>query len=475
MKPDNDKIPADSNIRKLVIWTIALFVMICAAPLLTKIFSLGDLYCNTFGAIIGVALSAIITFVLLNGQSRLDVLTNKKQLEDQSKQALDNDRASKVYEEKLKIYQDFLVKLYDIIKDGKVTEDESLSLQFAVSALAMHSSSATVKSISCNLRSILDNIGIRAQEGGGDESACILGDLMEIVKTFRQELYMAEPSVEDNTALADALAEFSAIGEAVALEPEKQLRLPSNYTEEDIREALEEICENTDDITPADGGWRFDVSALLKQEGKLNINLGYRPEYGLLFQVTAQLESQEQERGLYLYLRRIHKGQMNRYGWWLVLPHNVQRLLLQTEHLNKTDIIFVKRSLKLEFLSIYVILRKYGIMQEIAGNIQTQLSLSPKMQPDSLVCTLENATDHETWTLLLKETSRNRRLPEFDVVIGAPTRQQLDKQLERWNWGADEADINRISATQYCMAKGISQQTLLDAVGEVVRELQAAR
>lgn len=53
-----------------------------------------------FAAVLGVVITAIITMILLRGQSDNDV---------------ERERAAKVFEEKLRIYKDYLHTLYDVI------------------------------------------------------------------------------------------------------------------------------------------------------------------------------------------------------------------------------------------------------------------------------------------------------------------------------------------------------------------------
>ena len=87
----------------------------CLIPIFCQLFSIKDLWYESYAAIIGVVLTAIITFFLFKGQTSSEVKREKE---------------AKVYEEKLKIYKEFLNYLCDIIQDRKITEEEKVKLKF---------------------------------------------------------------------------------------------------------------------------------------------------------------------------------------------------------------------------------------------------------------------------------------------------------------------------------------------------------
>ena len=62
-----------------------------------------DIWPRIVGALFGVVLSAIITMLLLSGQTR---------------NALEKERNAEIFKEKLKIYQEYLHALCKILKDG---------------------------------------------------------------------------------------------------------------------------------------------------------------------------------------------------------------------------------------------------------------------------------------------------------------------------------------------------------------------
>ena len=94
------------------------------------------------------------------------------------------DRNTKVFEEKLRIYQEFLRKLCDVVKDQKITPEEEIELEFQVAYIAMHTTSNSIKRISEQVRDIVVNI-----KSGESDSNEMLGQLFFIADTFYKELY----------------------------------------------------------------------------------------------------------------------------------------------------------------------------------------------------------------------------------------------------------------------------------------------
>ena len=67
-----------------------------------------------FAAVLGVIITAVITMILLRGQSDDDV---------------ERERAAKFWR-KLRIYQDYLHTLCDVIKDHSLSDEEKSALNF---------------------------------------------------------------------------------------------------------------------------------------------------------------------------------------------------------------------------------------------------------------------------------------------------------------------------------------------------------
>ena len=130
-----------------------------------------SIWLQIVGALFGVVLSAIITMLLLSGQSR---------------NALEKERSAEIFREKLRIYQEYLHRLCDILRDGEITSEEAIELQFLTSYISLHADSKNIKEICVNTSNMVSNyIGGHAQKS----TQVLLANLYEIVRVFREALY----------------------------------------------------------------------------------------------------------------------------------------------------------------------------------------------------------------------------------------------------------------------------------------------
>lgn len=113
-----------------------------------------SIWLQIVGALFGVVLSAIITMLLLSGQSR---------------NALEKERSAEIFREKLRIYQEYLHRLCDILRDGEITSEEAIELQFLTSYISLHTDSKNIKEICVNTSNMVSNyIGEHAQKSTQD-------------------------------------------------------------------------------------------------------------------------------------------------------------------------------------------------------------------------------------------------------------------------------------------------------------------
>ena len=131
-----------------------------------------DIWPRIVGALFGVVLSAIITMLLLSGQTR---------------NALEKERNAEIFKEKLKIYQEYLHALCKILKDGEITSEEAVELQFLTSYISLHTRSKSICEISANASNIIHlYVGKNSPTKNTEE---LLKNLFKIVHCFRKELY----------------------------------------------------------------------------------------------------------------------------------------------------------------------------------------------------------------------------------------------------------------------------------------------
>lgn len=136
-----------------------------------------DVSAQFFSAMAGALVAAIITLFLLKGQTAVEA---------------DRKKDSKVFEEKLSIYKEFLQKLCDVVKDQRITPDEEIELQFQVSYIAMHTKSDSIKIISEQVRKIV--VGIKNNE---KDSNNMLSQLFVISDALYKELYDKDNSFDE--------------------------------------------------------------------------------------------------------------------------------------------------------------------------------------------------------------------------------------------------------------------------------------
>lgn len=155
---------------------ISFAIFFVASAVIFKIFNIEILPAQFYGALIGVVITAIITVFLLKGQSAGEELKEKN---------------TKIFEEKLRIYQEFLQKLCEVVKDKKISENEAIELQFQTSYIAMHTSSKSIKVISEKVLNIVKRI----QSPVDEDKRSLLLDLFDIVTQFQIELYSNKEQV----------------------------------------------------------------------------------------------------------------------------------------------------------------------------------------------------------------------------------------------------------------------------------------
>ncbi len=163
------------NIRKeslFLVLCICLFALLVIIAAISGTWPGKDVSAQFFSAISGALIAAIITLFLLKGQTAVEA---------------DRQKDSKVFEEKLGIYKEFLRKLCDVVKDQKITEEEKIELQFQVSYIAMHTKSDSIKIISEQVRKIVVDI-----KNNEKDSNNMLSQLFIIADTLYNELYDKE-------------------------------------------------------------------------------------------------------------------------------------------------------------------------------------------------------------------------------------------------------------------------------------------
>lgn len=185
--------------RKAILVVAILVVIACFFAVYLRLFTGKELWYEMFAAVLGVIITAAITMILLRGQSDDDV---------------ERERAAKIFEEKLRIYQDYLHTLCDVIKDHSLSDEEKIRLEFQTSYVAMHCDSKYIATVSNAVKELIEyccpddeaeNLNRTNKSGSPDP---LLDNLFCIVEAFRKDLYGDDFKFEDKHK-QDTLENFS--------------------------------------------------------------------------------------------------------------------------------------------------------------------------------------------------------------------------------------------------------------------------
>ena len=150
---------------------LLLLIFICVATF-SGAWPGSDVSAQILSALAGAVVTAMITLFLLLGQT-----ANEEK----------RDKNAKIFEEKLRIYNEFLQKLCSVVSDMSIDKKEEIELEFQVAQIAMHTSAQSINKISEQVSTI-----IRGIKNGENKNGEMLTELFEIADTFYEELYGAE-------------------------------------------------------------------------------------------------------------------------------------------------------------------------------------------------------------------------------------------------------------------------------------------
>lgn len=166
--------------RNAILVVAILVVIACFFAVYLRLFTGKELWYEMFAAVLGVIITAVITMILLKGQSDDDVK---------------REREAKIFEEKLRIYQDYLHTLCDVIKDHSLSDEKKIRLEFQTSYVAMHCDSKYIATVSNAVKELIkyccpdeDNEKSN-RKGKSDSPDPLLDNLFCIVEAFRNDLY----------------------------------------------------------------------------------------------------------------------------------------------------------------------------------------------------------------------------------------------------------------------------------------------
>ena len=149
---------------KIIILIFLMAAITCFFAVYLRLFTEKELWYEMFAAILGVIITAVITMVLLKGQTTNDV---------------ERERAAKVFEEKLRIYQEYLQILCNVIEDRCLSDEEKIRLEFQTSYVAMHCEPKYIVDVSNSVKKIIEYVcpddvdTIKGGNRGSDSPRCL--------------------------------------------------------------------------------------------------------------------------------------------------------------------------------------------------------------------------------------------------------------------------------------------------------------
>ena len=175
-----------SGQNKIIIVAGVLVVVACFFAVYLRLFTNRELWYESFAAVLGVIITAVITLLLLKGQSSNDV---------------EKERSSKIFEEKLRIYQKYLATLCEVLKTGNNPSDEiNLRLKRQTSYLAMHCDSQKMVEVSTAVKELLvrECADGRPEDRQRSNEDLVLRDLFRIVQALGEDLYGDDYNFDEN-------------------------------------------------------------------------------------------------------------------------------------------------------------------------------------------------------------------------------------------------------------------------------------
>lgn len=277
--------------------SIALTLVACAVAVVLRLFSTTDLPFQTFAALIGVIITAIITGVLLKGQSRAE----RRQKEQ-----------AEIFKEKLATYNRFLDALRRYVTEPNARTKKVVI--FHSMAIRMHSGADVIDALDDHIIRLIKETG---GKDANEEVAALVESLNAIACIFARELY-GDTSVSANSlkefvvAINGALDETSEeekLSDAASDEKEDKEAASRGVAVTGWQEKLDSLQKQGWCYTPAD-----DAFSLQSDASPVVISV-YRKNGKYVVQAAKGDDSEFSQR-----LKNEFKGS-RRYGtWWRELP-----------------------------------------------------------------------------------------------------------------------------------------------------------
>ena len=210
---------------------------------------------NLITAFVGVVLSALVTLVLLNGQT---------------KDEEEKERKMKLYNAKLRVYSNFVSMMYEALSDGEITKPEMIKLRtYIFGKISFYAKRNTLTEIREKLTEIKDFKDIRKMQPA-------FAAITNILQNDLRNSTMTEKDVSDTRNVSDLWGTFETLfansTSSDSTEPESQEKNDTVTLETNSKDDIEEPQELDQTF------WHFamwDANEQLKaqREGVYELNL----------------------------------------------------------------------------------------------------------------------------------------------------------------------------------------------------------
>ena len=414
----------DWNIEKTSVISIAaIFSLIFLMAIFFGVFEELQAWQQMVGAMLSVAATIAITGILLAYQSKQQGDLDKQQRAFELK----NEKQTKIFEEKLKIYQDFLDSLYTVLKDGNVTPEEALKLKFKISAIALHTNSNGIVEISEQIENIFQRI-CRHKERKLRSEEIYLKELLTIVNQFKIELYEGT-SYDIDKEFKRAIENFNQIDNAIS---ELPVDVPQTSTQEDTPISI--VDSFTSWHSYADQyGWAIssdDNHPLIVSKSNIEMKIE-RDDNGWYFMVISPFCS----RDVYLHIRRLCGGSfISSQCWYLYFASEYKDLnSSQLKNESETNDAF-KEYLTNYFLRIVPVLENIIFIKD---------HIKSKM--------ITNKAEWQSWLYLddgyclANDSGTEKKHPFIDVIVIDPQKIRIELSLRDEGEGELHKFLNDIN------------------------------
>lgn len=405
-------------------------------------------------AFLGAGATAWLTNTLLSNQQESEEAKEKN---------------IKVYEEKLRIYQEFLNCLYDVIKDGKVTNEEAIRLQFQTSYITMHTESEQIKNIAEQVKNIVNDVK-------EDNNAQLMQRLFDIVKVFKKELY-SNPTDIDTENIAKAVESFSTIMDAVDVKGEETNTEQAIDTPADLNDVLEKFTNDLIERVNANKDiWNVEKGELkdgiyvnyswkVNEEG-VRVLLDYEKNGDQYFQIHLDFDDTHE---VYKQMKQRFGGRQNKWGWWKYLDTSIKNLK-DTREIRKNDWERLATSLAEEFKKLLTFVESFERIHQIYKRVTKDKAKVWIYLYEKMYCVAfdyDKTLGEERFFIDIKLNDKG----SFDIII-ANRDKNTDQLLKRLKSIGINVTASQLKDERYEAHMGINADEVVKIINEINEKIQ---